>query len=125
MIFPESAWNISENESVMKLFPSAAAMALESGADIVPTAVEKYKDTYYVVIGKELQHTEFADRDAKRLTAELCDLLATLKWEIWTHYGIHPRPDNSDEYRKNFSLFESVLGYTLQDVIETRYHDKP
>lgn len=31
LIYPEGAWNVTENEPVMKLFPGAATFALESG----------------------------------------------------------------------------------------------
>lgn len=42
MIFPEGAWNISENLLVMKLYTGAAEMAIRTGADIVPIAIEQF-----------------------------------------------------------------------------------
>lgn len=126
MIFPEGAWNISENLPAMKLFTGAAAIALENKADIVPVSVEKYDDTYYVMIGEALHHSDFAHYNQKGLTAELRDILATLKWEIWENFGIFPREGQfSEDFKKKiFSLFDSFPGYTIQDAVETRYYDK-
>lgn len=126
MMFPEGAWNITENEPMMKMYSGAAAMALESGADIVPVALEKYDDTYYAIIGEELRHSDFAEKNAKTLTAELRDILSTLKWNIWEHFGVFPRNEQSREefYKHLYSLFDLVDGYTYQDVVETRFYDK-
>lgn len=126
MMCPEGAWNITENEPMMKMFTGAAIMALESGADIVPLALEKYDDTYYAIIGEELHYSDFSEKDAKTLTAELRDILSTLKWDIWENFGVFPRKEQSAEafHKHLHSLFNLVDGYTYQDVIETRFYDK-
>lgn len=126
LIFPEGAWNITENEPVMKMFPGAAAFALETGADIVPMALERYGKHYYVTIGTEIHYADIAGKAAKVVTAELRDTLATLKWEIWEHMGIHNRADLPPDYAEKefYPMFAPVSGYIMQDAMETRYRDK-
>lgn len=53
-IFPEGAWNVTENEVVMKLYSGTAEMAIRTGADIVPIAIEQRGRTFCVNIGKIL-----------------------------------------------------------------------
>jgi hypothetical protein len=126
LVFPEGAWNITENEPVMKLFPGAAVFALETGADIVPMALERYGDHYYANIGAEIHHADMNDKDTKTVTAELRDTLATLKWEIWEHMGFHSRGEFSSEYTETefHPMFAMVSDYTMQDAIKTRYREK-
>lgn len=126
LIYPEGAWNITENEPVMKLFSGAVAFAQETGADIVPLAVERYGKHYYVTIGTEIHYADIAGKDAKMVTAELRDTLAALKWEVWEYMGIHSRADLPPDYaeREFYPMFAPVSGYTMQDAIETRYRDK-
>jgi hypothetical protein len=126
LVFPEGGWNITENEPMMKLFPGAAVFALETGADIVPMALECYGEHYYTNIGTEIHYADILGKDAKTVTAELRDILATLKWEIWANMGIHSRADLPPDYaeREFYPMFAPVSGYTMQDAIETRYRDK-
>lgn len=126
LIFPEGAWNITENEPVMKLFPGAAVFALETGADIVPLAVERYGGHYYANIGTEIHYADIAGKTTKVVTAELRDTLAALKWEIWEYMGIHSRTDLPPDYaeREFYPMFAPVSGYTMQDAIEIRYRDQ-
>lgn len=126
LVFPEGAWNITENEPVMKLLPGAAAFALQSGADIVPMALERYADHYYANIGTQIHYADIRNREAKTVTAELRDILATLKWEIWEHMGVQSCTDLLPDYAEAefYPMFAPVSDYTIQDAIETRYRDK-
>ena len=47
LIFPEGAWNVSENLPVMALFSGTAEIAIRSGAEIIPVAIERYKNDYW------------------------------------------------------------------------------
>lgn len=100
LIFPEGTWNITENKPVMNLYTGAAEMAIESGADIIPLAVERYGDTWFINIGENISSEKY-DPDMKReLTDDLRDAMATLKWEIFEKYGHIRReelPDNASE----------------------------
>lgn len=126
LICPEGAWNITENEPIMKLFPGVAKFALESGADIIPMAQERYGKHYYVTIGKEIHYVDIAGKDAKTVTEELRDTLATLKWEIFEHLGVHSRAAMPPDYAEKefYPMFAPVMGYGFQDADETRYRDK-
>lgn len=88
MIYPEDAWNIIENQVVMPLYSGAAEMAIRSGAEIVPIAMEQYDKTYYVNIGKNINLTGYALSQKRQATEELRDVLCTLKWEIWKNFKV-------------------------------------
>ena len=47
LIYPEGAWNVSPNVIVMKLFTGTVRLAKETGAEIVPIAVEQYDNKFY------------------------------------------------------------------------------
>lgn len=81
LIFPEGAWNVTDNLPVMKLFRGTVEMALKTGAEIVPIAIEQYRKNFYVNIGKNIKYECFQS-DAQKLTNALRDILATLKWKI-------------------------------------------
>lgn len=63
MIFPEGAWNVTENLPVMPLFAGAAEMGILTGAEIVPIAFEKYGKDFYVNIGKNISPENFSTGD--------------------------------------------------------------
>lgn len=127
LIFPEGAWNVTENQVVMPLFPGTAEIAIRTGAEIIPVATEQYGKHYYVNIGKNI-HTEGFDLlNIKQLTDELRDVLCTLKWEIWEKHGVDSRNNISDDYLKIFLAgFEAQMNgvYSLEDIYATRYHQK-
>ena len=54
LIYPEGAWNITENLPVMKLYTGTIKMAMETNAEIIPIAIEQYDDTFYVYDGVEI-----------------------------------------------------------------------
>lgn len=100
LICPEGSCNITENKPVMQMFTGAVEMAIESGADIIPVAIEQYGNTFYVNMGENIS-TEHMTMDKKREhTADLRDIMSTLKWEIWEEYGHTNRaelPANASE----------------------------
>lgn len=89
-IYPEGVWNVSPNLLSLPLFPGIIKIAMETGCDIVPVAVEQYGDDFYVNIGENFKvsnNSEFATmEDEKRYIEEkkieLRDVFATLKWDI-------------------------------------------
>lgn len=127
LIFPEGAWNITENLPVMKLFPGAVAMAIESGAEIIPVAIEQEDNTFYVSFGKNIKYNDCKLEEKHELTLELRDTLAALMWDLWDKIGSKIiRNELPEEFRENYvsSIINKCdYGYTEQDVIETRYHD--
>lgn len=55
LIYPEGAWNVSPNLVVMKTFTGTVRLAQETGAEIVPIAVEQYGHVFYFNIGESYQ----------------------------------------------------------------------
>lgn len=124
MIFPEGAWNISENQPVMGLFTGTAEIAIMSRAEIVPVAIECYGDSYYVNIGENICCTEYTMEEKAFLTEHLRHTLASLKWKIWESIGVSERKSILTGYKQMFlhEIFaKKHSSYTLQDVIDTMF----
>ena len=128
MIWPEGAWNITENEVVMKLYTGAVEMAIRSGADIVPIAIEQYGKSFYVNIGKNISLDKSTDLNEKRkLSDDLRDILCTLKWEIWEQFPIIPRsslPENMRQIFVETIMSETANDYTIEEIERDRFHEK-
>lgn len=127
LIYPEGAWNIIENQVVMPLFSGTAEMAIRTGAEIVPIAIEQYDKNFYVNIGENINLSGCTLSQKQQATEELRDVLCTLKWEIWEQYGKALRTDIPDGYIHTFlAKYEEQTddAYTLEDIQNTRYHPK-
>ena len=126
LIWPEGAWNITENEVVMKLYTGAVEMAIRSGADIVPIAIEQYGKSFYVNIGKNISLDKSTNLNEKRkLSDDLRDILCTLKWEIWEQFPIIPRsslPENMRQIFVETIMSETANDYTIEEIERDRFH---
>ncbi len=117
LIYPEGVWNLTPNLLSLPLFPGIINMALETGCDIVPVAVEQYGKEFYVNIGKNIEMNNISiNEENKKFYIEkekekLRDTLAGLKWEIYESRSI--------EERKNLGLYEDEL----QNFIDTRLNE--
>ncbi len=129
LIYPEGAWNVSPNLLVMKIFTGTVRMAQETGAEIIPIAVEQYGKNFYFNIGENYSISKNSDKDAKELTSELRDKLVTLKWDILESQQKLDRAIISDNYLDEFQS-EIVdrcnygYGFSLQDALNESFHDK-
>lgn len=126
LIYPEGAWNITENLPVLKLYKGTVNMALKTGADIIPIAIEQYDKTFYVNIGENINFGSQDSRNINELNKDLRDALATLKWEIWEKQGIQKRDDLILQYKDNFQqniIERCEYGFTIDDVLTTMYKD--
>lgn len=127
MIYPEGAWNIIENQVVMPLYSGTVEMAIRTGTEIVPIAIEQYDKRYYVNIGKNIDISGIALSKKREVTNQLRDVLCTLKWEIWEKYGKASRKDIPNGYINEFmEKYEVQMddAYTIEDIRNTRYHPK-
>ena len=126
LIFPEGAWNITENQVVMKLYTGTIGMAIRSGADIVPIAIEQYEKSFYINIGKNISLDETSDLNKKRkLSDDLRDTLCTLKWEIWEQFPITKRsslPENMGQIFVEKIMSETANDYTIEEIERDRFH---
>lgn len=125
LIFPEGAWNITENQVVMPLFDGVAEMAIRTGAQILPMAIEQYGNQYYANMGAPILPDGYAQK--KRLTEKLREELCGLKWEIWNQFPTTRRdtlpPDAAEKFLDSI-MSQSENGYTVAEIERTRYHDK-
>ena len=128
MFFPEGTWNITEAKPVMYLFPGAADMAIESGAEIIPVGIELYGDTYYINIGENISSEGYTQETKYELTAVIRDAMATLKWEIWEQYGKMKRadlPENASELWQNkYEQLCIKMLFPMEKLRKSMYIDK-
>lgn len=127
LIYPEGAWNITENEIVMKLFSGVIEMAVLGNAEIIPISMENYGNTYYVNIGRNIDCTKMTLDRKREYADELRDNMCTLKWGIWEKMGIKKRSDIFSGYSETFLnkiMAQTDYGYTVEEIIRTRYKDK-
>ena len=125
LIFPEGAVNLTPNLPIMGLYPGAIKMALETGAEIVPMALERYGNRFYANIGENIKVTNRGDNSIIYYKEKLRDAMATLKWEIWDYQGIKSREScPSEEEFINQVMGTSDFIYSEEDIYETMYHDK-
>ncbi|MCM1325830.1 MAG: 1-acyl-sn-glycerol-3-phosphate acyltransferase [Bacteroidales bacterium] len=124
MIFPEGTWNLSENEPICDIAYGTADVAIETGAKIIPIAVEQYTKRFVINMGQPIFHVEVNDK--KHLTAILRDTLATLKWEIWEREGISSRAELPADYWEKFidARLKEWPGYSMKEQIVNRFLPK-
>lgn len=127
MIFPEGAWNITDNLPVMHLFNGTAKMARETTAQIVPIAIEQYGNRFVINAGSPILPMKFQTDNS--LTQYLRDALSTLKWEIWEHEGLTSRESLGSFSNGSFAdeiVARCPYGYdfSIDDVKRTCYHTK-
>lgn len=81
--FIEGTWNLSANRLVYPLSYSVIKLALECKADIVPIGLNQVDRTVYVKFGDVFRPDE--RKKLEESIAELRDVLATLKWDIYEY----------------------------------------
>lgn len=129
LIYPEGAWNVSPNLVVMKTFTGTVRMAQETGAEIIPVAMEQYGDTFYFNVGENYIIPQDSPLSSAELNAELRDKLATLKWEILENQTPMQRKEIPHDYLDTFQA-EIVnrcnfgYGFSLEDALKEAFHDK-
>lgn len=118
MIFPEGARNGTENLPVMGLFSGTAKMSIETNTKIVPVAIEQYNHHFIINFGDALHPGKY--QDAVKMTNDLRDVLATLKWEIWENEGIQFRRSYPSNYREQFlkEFEDHIQPYDTWETVE-------
>lgn len=129
LIYPEGAWNVSPNLVVMKTFTGTVRMARETGAQIVPIAVEQYGNTFYFNVGENYSIPADSEKSADELNSELRDKLAALKWEIIEKQDSCLRKSIPDNHLEDFQaeIIERCnygYGFSLEDALREAFHDK-
>lgn len=129
LIYPEGAWNVSPNLLVMKLFTGTVRLAQETGAEIVPIAVEQYENVFYFNIGENYNISDEEQKDSKQLTLELRDKLVSLKWDI---IQLQPKLNYELLPKDYLKIFQDEIvgrcnygyGFSLQDALNESFQDK-
>lgn len=129
LIYPEGAWNVSLNLVVMKTFTGTVRMVRETGAEIVPIAMEQYGDTFYFNIGEGYHISKDSNKSANDWNEDLRSRLATLKWEIMERQASLQRKEIPRNY---LNVFQSEIvnrcnfgyGFSLEDALREAFHDK-
>lgn len=107
LLFPEGTQNISPNALVGYLYAGAVDLAITCGAEIVPIAIDREGSRYSLIIGENIRYDGCAYEDRFRLTDELRDRMAALKWEIIERKQLTLRREISEITYKNF--IENIL----------------
>lgn len=102
LIYPEAAWNVSPNQIVMKTFTGTVRLAQETGAEIVPIAMEQYGKTFYINIGENYRISPNATDDVDTLNSIFTRKVSHLK--VGNHGGTCGIPP----YRHTLQLFEGI-----------------
>ncbi len=126
LIYPEGAWNVSPNALVMKIFTGTVRIAQETGADIVPIAVEQYDKTFYFNIGTNYTIPKNSSKSVTELNEELREKLATLKWNIISTKQLDRNDIKSVLEFQNEIIDRCNYGYgfSLEDALRESFHDK-
>ena len=116
LIYPEGVWNLSPNLLMLPLFPGIIKMALKTGCDIVPVAVEQYDKDFYVNIGRNFKVEEILfeseEEEKKYINSkkeDLRDAMATLKWEIIERMPQQEREKLGDYSKKHREFVDTRL----------------
>lgn len=85
MYFPEGAWNMSPNLSMLPCYWGIVEVARKSDDVIVPISTDQYGKKFKVNIGENFDMHKYGDTNEEKAKAisDLRDEMATLKWEIW------------------------------------------
>lgn len=120
MIFPEGTWNYSENEIIYDIAYGTADMAIQTGACVLPIAIEQCGKKFVINAGNKM---DFVGMDKQQATRMLRDEMAALRWKIWEKQGIESRKAITDEYWRDFiqSRRKEWKGYSVREQIINTY----
>lgn len=132
MWFPEGIWNLSPNQPVLPLPFGIIEVALKANAAIIPVAIEQYGKEFYINIGSIFDVAQYVHQYTDELAlkmvaiADLRDVMATLKWQIWEYIQPCRRAELPRDY---FDLFvndrlKEWHGFTYEDVRAREFHFK-
>lgn len=128
LLFPEGIQNISANALVGHLYAGAVDLAITCGAEIVPIAICRDKDDYYFILGENISYEGCAYEDRFKLTDELRDRMATLKWEIIEQLPQQKRSEISetsyDDFVKSVITMNTEYTLTVEDIQAEAFHPK-
>lgn len=90
IIFPESAWNLTDSLLVMKLYNGVYRLAKLTGALVAPIALHVEGKNCYAILDEPFDITEYECDKGMEI---LRDKMATLKFELMEKYSRFTRAD--------------------------------
>lgn len=126
MIFPEGIWNISPNNLVEPLYPGVIKMAMETGCDIVPVAIEQYDNDFIINIGENIHiESNLTDELINQEKIKLRDTLATLKYHIMETFPKKIiRREMGDYAKKHQEFVDKRLDEYVNPKTKENYFDE-
>ena len=122
IMYPEGAWNVTENLIVDKLFPGVYDLAKSTGAWIMPIALVQTEKNVYAILDEAFDITQY---DCKEGLIELRDRMATRKYELMEKYAVGKRSDY-DETQKYWEKYlddlVAEIDYRYDYETESRSH---
>lgn len=129
IVFPEGAWNLSDNALALKLYPGFYRIAQETNAVIVPVATHIEGKKCYSIQGKAIDiiNDGFTEKQA---CSYLRDVLATLKYELMlvgSDYSNQKRAELEKEIplREQWELYKAYLKKQPKYYIEEKEKNYP
>ncbi len=120
LIYPEGAQDVSPNALLNHLYAGAVELAITCGADIVPIALHRDKNKYYANVGANISYEGCDYAERYKLTSELRDRMATLKWEIIEALPSVNRQDVKDtaydDFLHDVFAMDASYTWTMDDV---------
>ncbi len=111
----------------MPLFTGTAEIAIRTGADIIPIAMEQRGKHYYANIGENISPSGYTIGQKKELTDFLRDILCILRWDIWERFPVEKRADLPEDAAAQYLegiMSQTDNGYTVEEINRTRFHDR-
>lgn len=114
LMFPEGIQNISPNALVGHLYAGAVDLAISCDAEIVPIAIGRNGDEYYIILGENISYVGCSYNDRFELTDMLRDRMASLKWEIIEQLPPLKRDELSDTAYDDYFIVSVINSFCLQ-----------
>ena len=128
LIFPEGVWNITESIPVLKLYWGAEKFAMETGADIIPVAIEQIGAHFVVNIGRNMEPEAFRGQPVGKMTECLRNEMSTLKWEIFEGRGLFNRaavqPDEWKSHLRDIWGTNTNKVVTVEEIERGKFVDR-
>ncbi|MDD4706556.1 MAG: lysophospholipid acyltransferase family protein [Bacilli bacterium] len=118
LIFPEGAWNLTDNELVMKLYPGFYKLAKATNAKIVPVATHIIGEKCYGIQDESINILQYDEQEARLV---LRDKLATLKRELIENYSDYSNISH-EELEKEKTLKEEWEEYKVYLKSQPKYY---
>lgn len=99
LIYPEGTWNMTPSKPMLPFNWGVIELAKLTGVPIVPVIAEYYPDCCFVMFGDAIYIESHADK--KQSIEQLEDIMATMKWAIWSRFPVEARREQmKDEFEQ-------------------------